>query len=126
MGAGTETDDEVTVPKTIGVPMTPGMKLGMYVAWHNDTGKDLDGVFLKLTMLWTPKNQNPRPVNSHADLHGRQPDRRREQHVRRAPGQVVEVATSSPCRSAAGCSASAATCTTTASACGSRTRRPAR
>ena len=64
MGAGTETDEEVSVPKTIGVPMTPGMKLGMYVAWHNDTGKDLDGVYLKLTMLWTPKNQNPRPVNS--------------------------------------------------------------
>jgi len=64
MGAGTETDSEVSVPKTIGVPLTPGMKLGMYVAWHNDTGKDLEGVFLKLTMLWTPKNQNPRPVNS--------------------------------------------------------------
>jgi hypothetical protein len=64
MGAGTETDDEVSVPKTIGVPMSPGMKLGMYVAWHNDTGKDLEGVFLKLTMLWTPKNQNPQPVNA--------------------------------------------------------------
>jgi hypothetical protein len=64
MGAGTETDEEISVPKTIGVPMTPGMNLGMYVAWHNDTGKDLEGVFLKLTMLWTPKNQNPRPVNS--------------------------------------------------------------
>jgi len=64
MGAGTETDKEVTVPKTIGVPMRPGMRLGMYVAWHNDTGKDLKGVYLKLTMLWTPKNQNPRPVNS--------------------------------------------------------------
>jgi hypothetical protein len=64
MGAGTETDDEVSVPKTIGVPMSPGMRLGMYVAWHNDTGKDLDGVYLKVTMLWTPKNQNPQPVNS--------------------------------------------------------------
>ncbi len=64
MGAGTETDSEVTVPKSIGVPMKPGMRLGMYVAWHNDTGKDLNGVFLKVTMLWTPKNQNPRPVNS--------------------------------------------------------------
>jgi hypothetical protein len=64
MGAGTETDAEVSVPKTIGVPMKPGMRLGMYVAWHNDTGQDLDGVFLKLTMLWTPKNQNPKPVNS--------------------------------------------------------------
>lgn len=64
MGAGTETDDQVSVPKTIGVPMKPGMNLGMYVAWHNDTGKDLKGVSLKLTMLWTPRNQNPQPVNA--------------------------------------------------------------
>ncbi len=63
MGTGTETE-EVSVPKTIGVPMKPGMKLGMYIAWHNDTGKDLEGVYLKLTMLWTPKNQNPQPVNA--------------------------------------------------------------
>jgi hypothetical protein len=64
MGAGTETDEEVSVPKTIGVPMKPDMKLGMYVAWHNDTGKDLDDVYLHITMLWTPKNQNPQPVNA--------------------------------------------------------------
>lgn len=64
MGAGTETDGEISVPKTIGVPMKSGMKLGMYVAWHNDTGKDLDGVYLKVVMLWTPKNQNPPPVNA--------------------------------------------------------------
>jgi hypothetical protein len=63
MGAGTETED-LSVPKTIGVPMTPGMKLGMYVAWHNDTGRDLNDVRLKVVMLWTPKNQNPQPVNS--------------------------------------------------------------
>ena len=63
MGTGTETG-EVSVPKTIGVPMEPGMKLGMYVAWHNDTGQDLEGVHLKLIMLWTPKNQNPPPVNA--------------------------------------------------------------
>lgn len=63
MGTGTETG-EASVPKTIGVPMTPGMKLGMYVAWHNDTGKDLEGVYMNLIMLWTPKNQNPPPVNA--------------------------------------------------------------
>jgi hypothetical protein len=63
MGTGTETD-AASVPKTIGVPMKPGMKLGMYIAWHNDTGKDLEGVHLKLTLLWTPKNQNPPPVNA--------------------------------------------------------------
>jgi hypothetical protein len=63
MGAGSETGD-ASVPKTIGVPMTPGTNLGMYIMWHNETGKDLDGVYLKLRMLWTPKNQNPRPVSS--------------------------------------------------------------
>jgi hypothetical protein len=63
MGTGTETG-EVSVPKTIGVPMKPGMQLGMYVAWHNDTGRDLEGVHMKLIMLWTPKNQNPQPVNA--------------------------------------------------------------
>jgi hypothetical protein len=63
MGTGTETE-AASVPKTIGVPMKPGMNLGMYIAWHNDTGKDLQGVSLKLTMLWTPKNQNPPPVNA--------------------------------------------------------------
>ena len=63
MGTGTETG-EVSVPKTIGVPMKPGMRLGMYIAWHNDTGQDLEGVYLKLIMLWTPQNQNPQPVNA--------------------------------------------------------------
>jgi hypothetical protein len=63
MGIGTETG-EVTVPKTIGVPMKPGMDLGMYIAWHNDTGQDLKGVQMKLIMLWTPKNQNPPPANA--------------------------------------------------------------
>jgi hypothetical protein len=62
MGAGTETED-IVVPKSIGVPLKAGTRLGMYVAWHNSTGKDLHGVYMKLTMLWTPKNQNPPPVN---------------------------------------------------------------
>ncbi len=63
MGAGSETED-AAVPKTIGVPMKPGTRLGMYIMWHNDTGRDLDGVYLKLRLLWTPRNQNPQPVSS--------------------------------------------------------------
>jgi hypothetical protein len=89
MGAGTETDKEVVVPKTIGIPMKPGMKLGMYVAWHNDTGKDLDGVYLRLTMLWTPKNQNPRPVNSMPLYMDVNPDRRRS-NTFDVPGKSIE------------------------------------
>jgi hypothetical protein len=63
LGAGSETDD-ATVPKTIGVPMNRDMHLGMYIAWHNDTGAELKGVYLKLRMFWMPTNQNPRPVNA--------------------------------------------------------------
>lgn len=62
-GAGSETDD-ASVPKTIGVPLSKGTHLGFYIMWHNETGKDLQGVYLKYTMLWTPTNQNPRPVTS--------------------------------------------------------------
>jgi hypothetical protein len=63
MGAGSETED-IVVPKSIGVPLKTGMRLGMYVAWHNATGQDLHDVYLKLTMLWTPENQNPPPMSS--------------------------------------------------------------
>jgi hypothetical protein len=62
-GAGSETDD-ASVPKTIGVPLSRGADLGFYIMWHNETGQDLHGVYLKYTMLWTPTNQNPRPVTS--------------------------------------------------------------
>lgn len=62
-GAGAETDD-ARVPKTVGVPMSPSMHLGMYVGWHNDTGKDLHGVRVRLTLLWTPRTQMPRPVSA--------------------------------------------------------------
>jgi len=40
------------------------MDLGFYIMWHNESGKDLEGVYLKYTMMWTPTNQNPRPVTS--------------------------------------------------------------
>lgn len=63
MGAGSETED-ATVPRSIGIPLTTGTRLGFYINWHNSTGKDLEGVSLKLTLLWTPKNQNPRPANA--------------------------------------------------------------
>ena len=62
MGAGTETED-ASIPRTIGVPMTANSDLGLYVAWHNDTGKDLDCVTLRLTLEWIPRSQVPRPLD---------------------------------------------------------------
>jgi hypothetical protein len=61
-GAGIETGS-VEVPKTVGIPLHQGTKLGMYIAWHNATGQDLSGVRLRITMLWLPSNMNPRPVD---------------------------------------------------------------
>ena len=63
MGAGSETGD-ATVPATIGVPMKSGMRLGMYTMWHNESGADIDGVYLKIHLLYSPRNQNPRPLDA--------------------------------------------------------------
>lgn len=63
MGAGSETMD-YTLPKSIGVPVRPGSDLGMYIAWHNDTGAMMDDVYFRLSLKWTPKNQVPQPQSS--------------------------------------------------------------
>ncbi|MDX2193149.1 MAG: hypothetical protein NW201_07335 [Gemmatimonadales bacterium] len=63
LGIGTETGD-VSLPPTIGVPLAAGTRLGLYVAWHNDTGRDLEDVQLRITMQWMPRNQAPRPLDA--------------------------------------------------------------
>lgn len=60
-GAGAETAD-ATIPATIGVPMKPGMDLGFYIMWHNESGADIDGVYMTIALKYSPRNQNPRPV----------------------------------------------------------------
>jgi hypothetical protein len=62
MGSGTETDD-ASNPRTIGVPLPASTNLGLYIASHNDTGKDLNGVQLRLTMQYSPRNTVPRPLS---------------------------------------------------------------
>jgi hypothetical protein len=61
-GAGIETG-RVEVPKSIGIPLKAGTGLGMYIAWHNSTGHELPGVRLRISMLWMPRNQMPRPLD---------------------------------------------------------------
>lgn len=61
-GAGQETAD-ATIPATIGVPMMPGMDLGFYIMWHNESGKDIDGVYMTIDLKYSPQNQNPQPVS---------------------------------------------------------------
>lgn len=61
-GAGVETG-AAQLPRTIGVPLRPGTGLGLYIAWHNQTGRELPRVKLRMTMDWMPRNQLPRPVD---------------------------------------------------------------
>jgi hypothetical protein len=61
-GAGAETED-ASIPRSIGVPFPRNTHMGMYVAWHNDTGHEITGVRMQLTMQWIPQSQNPRPVD---------------------------------------------------------------
>jgi hypothetical protein len=60
-GIGQETEDAF-IPKSIGIPMKPATKLGMYLAWANETGKDLEGVQVRLRLAYSPPNLNPRPL----------------------------------------------------------------
>ncbi|MEJ7809543.1 MAG: hypothetical protein WKG32_03915 [Gemmatimonadaceae bacterium] len=61
IGAGRETDD-VSLPKSMGVPLTPGQRLGIYAEWHNDRGRDIEAAYIKLTMAWTPVSSRSRPT----------------------------------------------------------------
>jgi len=62
MGFGQETED-VAVPRSIGMPMTAGQRIGLYVMWDNQTGHALDDVYLRLTFRWAPGNLVPRPIS---------------------------------------------------------------
>lgn len=63
LAAGQETED-VTLPRTVGFPMRQGNAVGLMAAWANDTGADLEGVYLTVTLQWTATNQSPRPLDA--------------------------------------------------------------
>lgn len=52
-GVGLETAD-IVLPEAIGVPMPGGTRLGFTVAWHNESGQDVDEVYLRLVFPFTP------------------------------------------------------------------------
>jgi hypothetical protein len=52
-GMGKETE-AVLLPGKIAVPLEPGQRIGYYVAWHNDTGKDLKAVSVRVIMTYVP------------------------------------------------------------------------
>lgn len=63
LAAGQETED-VTLPRGVGFPITAGTSVGLMAAWANDTGADIDEVYLTVTLLWSPTNLSPRPLDA--------------------------------------------------------------
>jgi hypothetical protein len=55
-GIGAETRDIVLRPR-VGVPLSAGSRLGFDAVWHNETGQALDGVYVRVALVYTP----PRP-----------------------------------------------------------------
>lgn len=62
-GIGSETED-ASIPKSLGVPVKAGNKMGMYLAWANETGKAVEGAQIVLTLSYSPANLNPRPLSA--------------------------------------------------------------
>lgn len=64
LGASQEVDN-FSAPKSIGVPLEPGMVLGTFVGWHNATGHEISGATLVIRMRYMPPNMMPRPLDIH-------------------------------------------------------------
>ena len=60
LAVGQETED-ITLPATIGVPISAGTPMGLIVAWHNEKPEPVIDVRVRLSVIWSPTNQMPRP-----------------------------------------------------------------
>ena len=64
LGASQEVD-RFSAPKSIGVPMEPGMRLATFIGWHNSKPEEIRGAMLTVRMRYTPPNMMPRPRDIH-------------------------------------------------------------
>jgi hypothetical protein len=61
LGAGRETED-IVFPRTVGIPLTAGHRLGLYIMWDNQTGAEVPAAYLRLSLPWISPRQVPKPV----------------------------------------------------------------
>src|SRR5437660_2950938 len=61
LGGGEESDD-VSLPWTVALSLPAGHRLGFFFMWNNQTGRELDGVRLRLRLAWIPRNLQPAPL----------------------------------------------------------------
>lgn len=59
---GQETED-IRLPASVGIPVEPGMPMGLIVAWHNEDHEDIEDVVVTLSVEYSPENMYPRPIS---------------------------------------------------------------
>ena len=52
----------ISLPATVGIPLTVGQRLSVYAMWDNRTGKDFTGAYLVLRFHWASPRQVPAPI----------------------------------------------------------------
>src|SRR6185437_16109083 len=51
-------------PASVGAPLSPGQRLALYIMWHNGGTTAQHGVYLRISLLWLPANEQPRPMST--------------------------------------------------------------
>lgn len=62
LAIGQETPD-ISLPKTVGIPVQSGFPMALIMAWHNEKPEPVPVVYVRLVMQYSPTNMNPRPVS---------------------------------------------------------------
>lgn len=60
-GFGAETPD-IKLPGNLEVPLEPGDSIGVYAMWNNDTGTDLEGVYLQVLLPYAEDGGEREPA----------------------------------------------------------------
>jgi hypothetical protein len=53
---------EIVLPAGVATPLPQGDHLGFVIAWHNDTGEDLHGAYMRMTLSYLPPKEVKVPV----------------------------------------------------------------
>jgi hypothetical protein len=64
LAAAGETPVSAVAPASVGAPLAEGQRLALYIMWHNGTPRPERGVYLRVSLLWTPANEQPRPLSA--------------------------------------------------------------
>lgn len=64
LAAAGETPSSAVAPASVGAPLAEGQRLALYIMWHNGTPTPQRGVYLRVSLLWTPANEQPQPLSA--------------------------------------------------------------